>query len=293
MSQLIAMRQRIRAIETIKKITHAMQLISMSLHTRLQKQALSREQYRQVLLELLQLTQAAAPNLPVANNAQPINLAAENRFLLILISAQKGLCGNFNSELLQFLELYTAKIYQAHPAANLAFITVGTKKVAHELQKRHWPVLYEFNNLKIANLNQIGRELFQKVQSYRDTYYHIRCVYTKSHNFFARQPMATELYPPFSPLPANRQLLVPVSDYLWPESPTQVHLQVNNKYLHYILQSTLFDSLLAEQAARFRSMDNASRNASELLESSYRDYNKLRQHKITKELIELATAFQR
>ena len=53
MSQLIQMRQRIQAIETIKKVTHAMQLISMSLHTRLQKQSVSRDIYRQNLLNML------------------------------------------------------------------------------------------------------------------------------------------------------------------------------------------------------------------------------------------------
>lgn len=291
MSQLIEMRQRIRAIETIKKITHAMQLISMSLHLRLQKQARSREHYRQTLLELLQLAQAAAPALiaPVLPTDQQ---TPQPTVLLILVSAQKGLCGNFNSELLQFVEQYYAQLQAQQPESQLAFVCIGAKKMAHELQKRRWTVLREFSQLKIANLNQISRELFQFIQAHQLQYPAVRCIYTKAHSFFARQPTVTDLYP-LNLLTLTEPPPVQPSDYLWPETPQRVYEQVIERYLHYLLQSALFESLLAEQAARFRSMDTANRNASELLEQTYRDYNKLRQHKITKELIELATAFQR
>jgi F-type H+-transporting ATPase subunit gamma len=63
------------------------------------------------------------------------------------------------------------------------------------------------------------------------------------------------------------------------------------QYLEAELQSLLYESLLAEHAARFISMDNATRNAEKLLEETKSDYNKLRQAKITKELTELTSSF--
>lgn len=312
MSQLIQMRQRIQAIETIKKVTHAMQLISMSLHTRLQKQTVSRDIYRHNLLDMLQIA-SQAKNSTASQIAS--STPASNKQLWIIIGAQKGLCGNFDTEILRFVDhnlSLTQAAISSPTATNInpnlmthEVICIGAKKITLELRKRKLNIIQEYPGLKINNLAIISREIFDFIVKNQTHYQTIASFSNKSETFFINQPVKTEIYPISTNIiqQANKStdiathnhlkvnLLNHTSDYIWDSSPQESYNYLLESYLNYTVQSVLFNSLVAEQAARFRSMDTANRNASDLLEISYRDYNKLRQYKITKELIELSAAF--
>ncbi len=296
MSQLIQMRQRIRAIETIKKITHAMQLISMSLHTRLQKQTVSRDAYRHNLLDMLQIASQAKNNPKIDTHQAVIN----NKQLLIIIGAQKGLCGNFDAEILRFIDHNSISGRDQTFSSNLItyeIICVGSKKITQELRKRNLNIVQEYSNLKISSLASISHDIFNFISKNQTNYQLVTSFNNKSETFFLNKPVKTEIYPIATNLsksknnPPETNLISNYSEYIWDSSPQEIYTCLLERYLNYTVQSVLFNSLLAEQAARFRSMDTANRNASDLLEISYRDYNKLRQYKITKELIELSAAF--
>jgi F-type H+-transporting ATPase subunit gamma len=322
MSQLIQMRQRIQAIETIKKVTHAMQLISMSLHTRLQKQITSRDSYRYNLLNMLQITSQAKNS--TANQITSSTII-NNKQLLIIIGAQKGLCGNFDTEILRFVDhnlslniASTASSTNSTTNTNInpnlithEIICIGSKKITQELRKRNLNIIQEYPGLKINSLAVISREIFNFIVKNQANYQTITSFSNKSETFFINQPVKTEIYPIATDITKQKSnkvaepkknnisenntlanhLVINSSDYIWDSSPLELYNYLLERYLNYTIQSVLFDSLVAEQAARFRSMDTANRNASDLLEISYRDYNKLRQYKITKELIELSAAF--
>jgi F-type H+-transporting ATPase subunit gamma len=81
-----------------------------------------------------------------------------------------------------------------------------------------------------------------------------------------------------------------IIEYLWDQAPTDILNQLSQQVLVAQIQYILFESLIAEQAARFISMDNSTKNANDLLETTKLQYNKLRQAKITRELIELSSS---
>jgi F-type H+-transporting ATPase subunit gamma len=85
---------------------------------------------------------------------------------------------------------------------------------------------------------------------------------------------------------------MPGEQYTWEQNPSDILDDLALQYLTATMYRLLFQSLLAEQAARFISMDNATRNAKQLLEDTQLQYNKLRQAKITRELTELSASFQ-
>jgi F-type H+-transporting ATPase subunit gamma len=88
----------------------------------------------------------------------------------------------------------------------------------------------------------------------------------------------------------EKQKTVLFEDYMWKQPPQSIIKDLAYLYLTAKLHTILFQSLLAEQAARFLSMDNSTRNAEGLLELSKIQYNKLRQAKITKEINELVSS---
>ena len=82
-----------------------------------------------------------------------------------------------------------------------------------------------------------------------------------------------------------------VQDYTWDLDPKALVEHLTRQYVVSAIRKALLESLLAEHAARFVSMDSATRNAEKILETTRLKYNKLRQAKITKELLELADTF--
>jgi F-type H+-transporting ATPase subunit gamma len=106
-------------------------------------------------------------------------------------------------------------------------------------------------------------------------------------NFFIQRPHIATLVP----FTQEKQLTTSSHDYLWEQEPQHILDTLVQQYIETQLQSLLFQSLLAEHAARFISMDSSTRNAENLLEVNKLQYNKLRQAKITKELTELIGSF--
>jgi len=106
--------------------------------------------------------------------------------------------------------------------------------------------------------------------------------------FFVQKPHETVLVP-FTNEQEKTAEPLSKDEYLWEQSPKDLLDQLAYQTLEVQLHYLLFESLLAEHAARFISMDNATRNAQSLLEETQLQYNKLRQAKLPKELTELVS----
>jgi F-type H+-transporting ATPase subunit gamma len=275
------MRQRIRAIETIKKITHAMRLISMSNRSHLKNKEHALTTYTQTLNKIFCTLKAAAPDWH-----NQLLYPAENtpkKKLIILIGSQKGLCGNFNSALCKEFERYQYK-HQHEPTSYLA---IGKKAIDYinEYVKNHGGTVVgayaSFSFLTIITAAQIiTQELFNTQGAYTQAV--MFCNAPKT--FFVHKPRMVSVIPFVSPESSTPYSL----EYQWELPPTETLDILINQSMQAVIQNYLFQSLLAEQAARFLSMDSATRNADGLLQTTQLQYNKLRQAKITKELTELA-----
>jgi len=289
MAQLIQMRQRIKAIETIKKITHAMRLISMSTHSRIRgKMPLLKEYNTQVSLLFFkiraQIPQWTNPVMfpPQEPSTNP---------LIILVGSQKGLCGTFNINLLKEFE----KTIDPDQLKKTNIIAVGKKAVDYITQKETKSIIKVFNDLNIRNFSSISQEIIEEILYNQTPYSSVRVFSNELRTFFIQKPRFVDLIPLSKKLPKNNnqdtQVATKSIDYVWYQEPIEFLNHIAPQYIAASINATLLESLLAEQAARFISMDTANRNAKTLLEETKLQYNKLRQAKITKELTELATNY--
>ena len=285
MSKLIQMRQRIKAIETIKKITHAMRLISMSAHSQLKHKQDPLTRYMQELGVLFTNVQSLAPQWtnPIINPQE----AADHR-LIILVGSQKGLCGSFNALLFQFFAQQIVEL----PEMKTTMIAVGKKAVDYAKEIGTYPLLTTHEKFTTRNLFSIAQKLITTITQAERPYTSVLVFSNTFKSFFIQKPQISAVVP-FSP---DEQLKTdikpPVEGYIWEHTPQEILDTLVNQYLESRMQYLLFQSLLAEHAARFLSMDNSTRNANNLLESTQLEYNKLRQAKITKELTELTGSFE-
>ncbi|MBP7854782.1 F0F1 ATP synthase subunit gamma, partial [Candidatus Babeliales bacterium] len=146
MSQLIHLKQRIKAIGAIRKIAQTMRLIAMSSHSKLKKQSESMQKFRNAILPILcGLTDARQKELNDHNPA--------HKTLYIIFSAEKGLCGNFQSTMQHFFE----EILTEQNLSNSHVISVG-KKTSQYLSLRNITPLYEFDKAMPNNLETIAQD---------------------------------------------------------------------------------------------------------------------------------------
>ncbi len=275
MSLLISIKQRIKAVETIKKIAHAMRLISMSAHAQLKAKEGALVHYKKTLTSLLSAVH------PEPTEKQSISdESVQKTELVILIGSQKGLCGNFNLPLHYLFEEHIKQI-------NYPFevITVGKKAHEYVTGKKKITPLVAFDQLTTTRYHAIAEKLYAFIVENKQ-FQTVTVISTIGLTFFNQKPTVTQLIP-FVAQTNESQPAKVSPDIAFEQDREHMINFISDKLLKFTIEQLIFQSLSAEQAARFVSMDSATRNADNLLDQTRLTYNKLRQAIITKELAEL------
>lgn len=256
MSHFIILRQRIKVIETIKKTTGAMRLISMSLHSRLRNQKNILESYA---LEIKRISSHLMQKKADSDEIQKNPKSLLQQPIIILIGSQKGLCGAFNENLFQFFQ----KQHQVTSADTI--ITVG-KYATEYIKKNNIKPYRSYDQFSSSNFVAIADQLKKLCIALNGP---VSVFSNAAPTFFSQKP---------------RKLMVTVA----PSDEDELLTYLNSLQLKATFLHILHESLLAEQAARFLSMDAAYRNADTILNQTRLDYNKTRQTYVTRELTELS-----
>jgi F-type H+-transporting ATPase subunit gamma len=206
------------------------------------------------------------------------------RILLVAVSADKGLCGPFNANLiraaLQFL--------QEHREQQPQVIGVG-RKVCHALRRQGWRLLAEyvdiFRRVEMAHARQLAGQIAEVyLAGQADAVY---VVYNEFKSVL-RQQIVVETLLPLSPevVEAPRGRL---PDYIYEDPPEVIFERLLPRYLDAEVFRVLLESAAGEQAARMTAMDAATSNAADLIDQLTLEMNKVRQASITKEIIEVVS----
>lgn len=278
MSQLIHLKQRIKAIGAIRKIAQTMRLVSMSSHSKLKKQSESMQRFKNEVKPLL---------CALTSDIQKTTLDHAPKFktLYILFSAEKGLCGNFNTS----MQLYFQRHLTKQNLENSHVISVGKKTSAYLAQRNIVPLL-EFDKVLPNHLEKIAQDLYEKVIHMHKHYESVVCLSSSPKTFFIQEPQ-TQTIIPIQQDPCETRIETPLDEYEWLQDRKNVTRCMFRILLKTNILLILTNSMLSEQSARFLSMDNATRSAETLLKEMKLTFNKMRQAKITRELIELISSF--
>lgn len=256
-----------------------MRLISMSTHARMKHQEKPLEIYRDTINALMQ--KAASINNNQHNELLQPSAANPEHTLVILVGSQKGLCGNFNTMLMQRFNNF------AKDNPHFALITVGKRATQLTTSRYHNRVIAEYNTFGTHNLLVVAQELLNRIIHAHKPYSSVHIISNYAASFFMQKPIVNQIIPAQLPEVTERK----TTDYDIEQPAQEIADYLTRLYLLSQIQHALFQSLLAEHAARFISMDNSTRNAETLLEKMQLDYNKLRQANITRELTELSAFF--
>ncbi|MFH0898100.1 MAG: FoF1 ATP synthase subunit gamma [bacterium] len=294
MSQLIQLRQKIKSIKTTQKITHAVRLVSMSLYAKLEKRHSPLKYYTQQLKKIFESLQAISPDWK-----HPIllpNDILDTKPLFIIIATSKGLCGSLNSNLFRYFE----ETYAEEKTKSVAFITIGKKATSFIQEKSPDNIICNYTELNSNNYASIANDLLDKIMHGKIKYSSVTTYASNLKTFFIQKPHKTTLIPflvdeieekieiteKSSPQTTD---LVDETEPIWEQKPLEILDYLATCYLREFIIRLLYQSLLAEQAARFIAMDGSTNNAKKILEKLTLLYNKQRQSLITKEVSEFSS----
>lgn len=280
-----------------------MRLVSMSLYSRLDKRNASLTVYRQALDQLFKTLVPAAPQWH--NRTMMPDDLLDSTPLIIIVSAAKGLCGSFHTNLIRYYE----RLFFAQEHQSVNFIAVGNKAINFVTESikrdKRGTLIANYPEINSNNLETIALSIYSAINSHRPRCSSVTCYSNEFVNFFKQKPLTTTLIPLLSAIktaPSHEasanghdgpgsnephEAATPSHDYIWEQEPVVIVDKLSERYLKTSLMHLLLQSLLAEQASRFVAMDSATTNAEKYLEKLTLQYNKMRQALITKEVSEL------
>ncbi len=287
MSNLKEIKDRIASVQSTLKITSAMKMVAASKLRKAQNAILQMRPYAKKLEDILTDTIATFDNEYQSSLWMKENENA-NHILFIVIASNKGLCGNFNSEIIKNVFKTIRSDYQKFLDEGMVdFMTFG-KKVTEFLQKRHFNVINAYDSILNDPSYAEAAEITENIiKQYKSGYYSkVILIYNHFKNA-SSQIVSIENFLPYSTssdiagVSKNKDTTI-----LFPDK-AYVLKSLILKNLKIQLFKALLESLASEHGARMTAMHKASDNAANIINSLKLKYNKMRQANITNQLIEI------
>ena len=288
MPSLIDIRRRVRAVKSTQQITKAMKMVSSSKLRRAQERILRSRPYAQEMLRVFNnlATRTDRSAHPLLNDDP---LAA--RTLIIVITADRGLCGSFNTNVAKAALQFSIDQPKAPDGRDVAMALVG-RKARDFFQRRGFDVLYEevglFQNVKWSHAQAIASTAIKEFLG--PDISSVYLIYNEFKSVIAQRVVIEKLLP--IPRLDVQSEGIQGADYLFEPDPEQLLNTLLPMHVAVQVNRALLESSAAEHAARMQSMDSATRNAKEMVDRLTLYMNKVRQAAITREIIEVVSGAQ-
>ena len=283
----IDIRRRIRAVRSTQQITKAMKMVAASRLRRAQERILAARPFANEMLRVLNSLAAR-----VDSSAHPLLVMRDEQApgavtLLFVVTADKGLCGSFNTNIVKKAGTFVTE----HPAGAVALGLVG-RKGRDFFRNRGFDVRCERINL-FAQLKYTDAQAIAQIAREEFTDGHVGSVYLVYNEFKSvlQQRVVIERLlpiPRLEPLEEGGTLV----DYLYEPAPQQIFDDLLPRHVEVQVFRALLESSAAEHAARTTAMDAATKNSSEVVDQLTLHLNKVRQAAITREIIEVVSGVQ-
>jgi len=284
MATLRDIRRRIGGVRKTQKITKAMKMVAAAKLRRAQSSVLAARPYAATMKQLLEFLSSR-----IDVSAVPVMAEREvKKVAVVVVTSDRGLCGAFNSNLLRVATAHMAGITGAgKEGAVLTVIGIG-RRGSDFYAKRGYTMAGRYVNvyqgMTFARVQGIAREI---VEGYlRGDYDAVDLVYNEFKSVARQTPVVERFLPIPRPASADGAKEVGV-EYIYEPSREEILRALVPRHLAYQVWKALLESMAAEEAARMTAMENATRNASDLVSALQLQYNKARQASITKELLEV------
>ncbi len=298
MPSLKEYRNRIVSVKSTRKITSAMKMVAAAKLKKAQEKAEASQPYSTAMANMLARV-ASGVTITPSSPKLLIGTGADQTHLLVVVTSDRGLCGGFNGNLVRMARQEIRKL--ENDGKTVKLVTVGRK--ARDLLKRTHAsrIVHSFTGLgagkgvTFAEANDITQFILEQFNA--GGFDVCTLIYNNFKSVLTQTPRAQQLVPfkMADAEQANDNAKAPVkktddalvSPYMFEPDESEILGKLLPRNLGVQIFRALLDSAAGEQAARMTAMDNATRNAGDMIKRLTLQYNRARQAAITKELIEI------
>lgn len=285
MPSLKDLRNRIASVKATQKITKAMQMVAAAKLRRAQEAAEAARPYSQrmgaVLANIAQnVSGEDAPALMAGTGKDDVHL-------LVVATAERGLCGGFNSQIARYARDHARKLLAEGKTVKI--LTIG-KKGADILRREFASLIIDHVNLRevkqlaFVHADQIGHKIIELFE--QGAFDVCTLFYSEFKSVIAQIPTAQQIIPASA---GNAEHADTAGDaiYEYEPDPAAILSTLIPRNISVQIFRALLENVAGEMGAKMSAMDNATRNAGDMINKLSITYNRQRQAQITKELIEI------
>jgi len=285
MPSLKDLKNRIESVKSTRKITKAMQMVAAAKLRRAQESAEAARPYAERMTGVLSNIAVSAKDREDAPALLKGTGAAE-KHLLVVCTSERGLCGGFNSSIVKLAKERIATL-QAD-GKNVSILCVGKK--GREQLKREFdsqliePIIFEgIKQISYGEAEQVADRVLSSFEA--GDYDVVTLFYSEFQSVISQIPQALQLIP--ASIPDTGEEAAAATSYEYEPDESVLLDELLPKNVTTQIFRALLENAASEQGARMSAMDNATRNAGEMVDKLSIQYNRSRQAAITSELIEI------
>ena len=279
------MRRRIKSVKNTQQITKAMKMVAAAKLKRATDRVTAARPYAQKMTEILGNLSARIGD----EFSSPLLVArGDENYLVVLVSADKGLAGAFNANVIKATQAFIAE----NNGKRVSMVPVGRK--GRDFFKRRE---LSFNDEYIG-LTGSGRveykdaaEIAQKIiKTFTEdtTIDKVFLVFTEFKTVLSQKPVIEQLLP-IPKIEQEDAASGAQAEYIYEQPPEEIFGKLLPKQVETQIYRAMLESVASEQGSRMTAMDSASKNAGELIDTLTLNMNRIRQAAITKEIIEVVS----
>jgi F-type H+-transporting ATPase subunit gamma len=286
MASLLDMRRRIKSVKNTQQITKAMKMVAAAKLKRAQDRVTSSRPFAGKMSEVL-----GGLGAKVADEfSHPLlDERGDEKYLIVLVSADKGLAGSFNANVIKATQLFLKE--NADKSADM--IPIG-RKGRDFFKRRNVTFTEEYIGLtgqgqvKLADAMEIAHKII-KTFTEDTTIDKVFLVFTEFKTVLSQKPVIEQLLPIPRTAVEEGAAAGAEAEYIYEQPAPEIFGKLLPKQVETQIYKGMLESVASEQGSRMTAMDSASKNAGELIDSLTLNMNRIRQAAITKEIIEVVS----
>ncbi|ULJ71774.1 F0F1 ATP synthase subunit gamma [Rhizobium gallicum] len=287
MPSLKDLKNRIASVKATQKITKAMKMVAAAKLRRAQEAAEAARPYSERMAAVLSNISKAMTD----GDSAPVLMTGTGKaqvHLLVVCTAERGLCGGFNSQIARFARDHTRRLIAEGKTVKI--FTVGKK--GYDVLRREFASLIverkELRDVKrigFENADQIGRRVIEMFEA--GEFDVCTLFYSEFKSVISQVPTAQQLIPASAPEAVAEDVVHAGAVYEYEPDPASILNDLIPRNISVQIFRALLENVAGEMGAKMSAMDSATRNAGEMINKLTLSYNRQRQAQITKELIEI------
>jgi len=287
MANLLDMRRRIKSVKNTQQITKAMKMVAAAKLKRAQDRVTAARPYAVKMNEVLGGLSAKV----AGDFSHPLlDERGDERSLIVLVTADRGLCGGFNANLIKA----TTNFLKEHDGKPFEMIPVG-KKGRDFFKRREIEFIEEYLDLtgngkaELSDAREVSETIIKTFVE-DEKIDKVFLVFTEFKTVILQKVRVEQLLPiPHIDESAESEEVKVEAEYIYEQRPAQIFGKLLPKQIETQIYRAMLESVASEQGSRMTAMASASKNAGELIDTLTLNMNRIRQAGITNEIIEVVS----